>query len=329
MPDFPSQPLSPRARRAIDRVASEGDQSGGGHPYRLRRDEPTADGLRRVARDQLADAVANLRDSERDRATAVHEARKDLKKVRAVLRLTRERLGDDRYRAQNRRLRDAGRALAEARDAQVKLETLHGVESRFGSEAPEAAVQDLAERLRRDIERVGDGGDADLREAADRAIAEIEAGMEEVSDWPLSGKGWKLVKAGLVRSYARGRAAFEKTLASPTAPTVHEWRKRVKDLWYHLRLVRESWPEVLDALIEEAHELADLLGDHHDLEVLADDVRARDLPEEERTALVELTERRQEELLERAIPLGERVYAEKPADFKRRIRRYWRAWRTD
>jgi hypothetical protein len=40
-------------------------------------------------------------------------------------------------------------------------------------------------------------------------------------------------------------------------------------------------------------------------------------------------ERRREELQEQALPLGERLYEETPKQFTRRLKAYWRAWRSE
>jgi CHAD domain-containing protein len=114
--------------------------------------------------------------------------------------------------------------------------------------------------------------------------------------------------------------------AGAGAETVHEWRKRVKDLWYQLRLVRKAWPDQLDPLAEDAHALADQLGDHHDLTVLAADLAGREELAES-GVLAALIERRQSELLDAALKLGARLYAEKPKAFERRLGSYWAAWR--
>src|SRR5215211_1818908 len=56
--------------------------------FRITPGEPVPDEVRRVARGRIDHATDELRgNSESSRAAAVHEARKDMKKLRAVLRL--------------------------------------------------------------------------------------------------------------------------------------------------------------------------------------------------------------------------------------------------
>jgi hypothetical protein len=79
-------------------------------------------------------------------------------------------------------------------------------------------------------------------------------------------------------------------------------------------------------MADQAHELSDLLGDHHDLTVLSEDVDRRSgLDGEEALAIQGVIEGRQEELLEAAVPIGERLYAEPSKMFVKRLRAYWRA----
>jgi glycosyltransferase involved in cell wall biosynthesis len=63
--------------------------------FRLRPDEGPADGIRRIARGQLELASDRLEHSGRNEiGEAIHEARKSLKRLRAVVRLTREKGAD-------------------------------------------------------------------------------------------------------------------------------------------------------------------------------------------------------------------------------------------
>jgi CYTH domain-containing protein/CHAD domain-containing protein len=318
------------------RLAADGapGQSGGDEDeqrpsrgFRLKRKEQASDGIRRVVRGRVAKVLEALEvDIERDRAGAIHSARKDLKKIRAVLRLVRDGLGEDLFQAENRRYRAAGRALSGSRDAEVKVQTLDALEDHFTRRAPSASVGGW----RRLLEAERDAADRQAGSANSGALGEaigaVSAGEEAVDSWPLDGDSWGLVGTGLRRSYERGRKAMSRVADDPDPELVHEWRKRAKDLWYQLRLIRRAWPGLLEETVERTHELADLLGDHHDLTVLDEDLAER-TEVGSRPLLKELIECRQGELLGAALELGERLYAEKPKAFDRRMRAYWSAWR--
>ena len=309
---------------AVDRSTDDpgGDRE---RAYRLRRKEATEDGVRRIAIGQAEKAIEELTDLETGNpAEAVHAARKDLKKLRSLLRLVRDGIGDERYRAQNRRYRDAGRRLSESRDAVVKLETIAGLQGRFGGELPRPPLEAWRADLERERDEVGEGGA--LLVHVDAAIGEIESGRNEIAHWDFSIDSWELLASGLRRTYRRGRREMKRAAETRGADAVHEWRKRVKDLWYQLRIVHGAWPEVIGATADQAHDLADLLGDHHDLSVLAEDLGGRESVGEQK-ALLRAIERRQAELLDDALDLGDRLYAEKPKAFLGRLEAYWAAWR--
>jgi CYTH domain-containing protein/CHAD domain-containing protein len=310
------------ASRENGEVPSVGEKPGASAAYGLEAGEAAPDGIRRIAAGRAAEALGKLGAIEAEGAAAIHGARKDLKKLRAVLRLVRAELPKKLYREQNRRYRDAGRLLSDTRDAEVKVETLDDLEERFGREFPEA----VAEHWRRDLEReryaaVTDTG-GELAARVERARAAIEEGRAEILRWPLERDSFALLEAGVLSAYAEGREALVLVREEPSADHVHEWRKRAKDLWYQLRILRELWPGVLGETASEAHILTDLLGDHHDLAVLAEDLGSRDTIDP--GAIGELIRRRQDELLERAVELGERLYAEKPPAWAKRLGRYWK-----
>jgi CHAD domain-containing protein len=300
--------------------------------YRVRKGEDVADGVRRIATGRADSAIDHLRkDVEDEFATAVHEARKDLKKLRSVLRLVRDPLGDEVYRAENDRYREAAQLLSGARDAEVKLETLAALEERFDGRLPRPGLAPLLNGLEGEREALSnpaslsDGDDSSVADAANR----IEQGRDAIADWDLDGEGFELIADGLRRSCGRGRNRFQDTKDDPSAENVHEWRKRVKDLWYHLRIVQDARPNKLKKMGDRAHDLSDLLGDHHDLAVLREDAEGRAglLRRETIDSLDELIEQRQTELLDDALAVGEELYAEKPKKFAARIEGYWTEWR--
>ena len=299
-----------------------------GDGYRLRHGETAAEGMRRLASKRAAKAVGRLRDAQGgDLAGAIHGTRKDLKKIRAILRLVRDELGEKAYRAENRDYRDAGRLLSASRDAEVKLATLTALGERFGDSLSQGQARAWAAALEAERDRV-QAGEGD-EERSEQAIGAIEAAAKRIPDWPLGSGSWELLEPGLTRGYRRGRQALARAREERRAEDVHELRKRVKDLWYQLRLLHDAWPGPLGATAEEAHRLADLLGDHHDLAVLGEDLRGREGAGDSRERTEALIAARQEELLDEAIGLGARLYAEKPKCLRRRLRACWRAWEAE
>jgi CHAD domain-containing protein len=294
--------------------------------FELAAGEGAAADIRRIALGRAEAALEELDADNRDLAGAIHGARKDLKKLRALLRLVKDEIGRDTYRVESRRYRDAGRLLAGSRDAEAKLETLAALRRRFGEEllAGDAERwQAVLESEREEITTAAGDADGKIGEAR-RAI---EEGHDRIGDWPLGTGSWKLIGPGLGESYRQSRRALKRTLADPEADDVHELRKRSKDLWYQLRIVRGAWPALLGATADQVHDLTDLLGDHHDLAVLGEDLAGRDGigPTELLASLIQL---RQRELLSGALDLGKRIYAEKPNTFQRRLKAYWSAWRA-
>ena len=282
--------------------------------------------MTRIAAGRAEAALERLRGSgtgESDGAAAIHGARKDLKKLRTVLRLLRDELGKKRYRRANARFRAAGRALSGSRDAEVKLATLEAFSERAGG-LPGEAVDAWRKILERDRDALADSARSEA--LTSEAIAEIEAGLEEIHGWDLQGSSWRTIAPALTRSYRRGRKAMV-AAEGGGAEELHQWRKRAKDLWYELRLLERAWPGPLEAAADEAHSLSELLGDHHDLAVLREDLGERNLGLLEAQTLTATIERRQEELAEQAQALGHRLYAERPKRFARRLQRYWQAWR--
>jgi CHAD domain-containing protein len=112
----------------------------------------------------------------------------------------------------------------------------------------------------------------------------------------------------------------------PSAENLHEWRKRVKDLWHATQIVRAAQPKRLKRVSRRAHKLADLLGDGHDLSMLRDYVETHPQCFENETskrALVAVIDRRSNRLRDKALKRGRRLYKRPPKRFVRAIERGW------
>jgi CHAD domain-containing protein len=296
--------------------------------YRLHSGEPVSAGIKRIVLARVDDALAELGgETESIPAEAIHEARKDMKKVRSAIRLVRDALGDDLYRRENQHYRDIGRELSGLRDAEVLVETLESLAERFGS-AQEQRYAGLKERFQQELQARREDGSQEREMAA--AAAALTASRGRVETWPLDGDGWELIAPGINRSYRRGRKRLREIEYEASDETLHEWRKRAKDLWYQLRLIRDAEPELIGNLAAQAHDLSDHLGDDHDLALLREQAQRRregfGEPGDQRL-LLELIDQRRGELQFAASSLAERIYPEKPKKFTKRLGARWKLWR--
>ncbi|WP_440997914.1 CHAD domain-containing protein [Arhodomonas sp. SL1] len=297
--------------------------------YRL---DPQCDAdeeVRRIAGECIAWARDALALPAERRAEGVHEARKRLKELRALLRLIRPRLGKHRFRRENARFRDIARGLSEMRDADALLEAWDAMAVAEPTRFSRAAMRRVRDRLvsRRDA-GVGEGGPAEAIEGAHSALTEAATG---VSEWPLGARGFALVREGLHRSYRDGGRRLAVLDDGLTDAGLHEWRKRVKDHWYHTCLLERCWPAMLGARRRLLKQLSDALGDDHDLAMLQAlmDVEPGVFgPASTRRAVARAVARRRATLQADAFAVGRRLYAETPRALVIRWRAYWRLTRA-
>lgn len=318
----------------------------------MRPGEPWGGELRRMALRQLDLALEALdRGYEIPDERAVHETRKALKRLRALLRLLESELGATAYARESAALRDAGRALSGARDAEVMLATLDALiernrdklAGRGGVIRLRAAL--LAERSRAREDALGDP------RVRTQVLAELHACRVRIAMWQLpEDAGPELVEAGLLHLYRQGRKRWRRARSGKGDRTrlMHQWRKRVKDLRYALEILqpvelpRRETPKGkhrkrarrrlaaahkdakrLRREAKRADKLGELLGEDHDLAMLAKWIAAdhggvHRRPTRKR--ILKLIARRRRKLRMRSLHQGERLYGPRPKELMRRIR---------
>ncbi|HJS91009.1 MAG TPA: CHAD domain-containing protein [Steroidobacteraceae bacterium] len=293
----------------------------------LHRSESGTRRLAHIARAQIAAAIEALA-SRSPTDQVVHDARKELKRARATLRLLRDAIGDKAYRRENQALRDAARPLSLIRDRKVLLDTLNRLVKRFQGDAELPPTEHLRRVLRREraaTRRVALQG----RKPFTSSRAMLQAVRQRAARWRTGSADWEVLGAGLKRVYGKGRKAMAAAQSDRTPAKLHEWRKQTKYLWHQLQLLEPLWPGMIGELADQAHKLSDYLGDDHDVSVLRDKVMELDktLANSERRSLVRLIDVFRTELRDKAMVLGRRLYEESPTDFEARFAQYWRDWR--
>ena len=279
--------------------------------FRLDLDKKATSAARKTLAKRLSKAAERFGDD--DPGAALHDARKDLKKSRSLLRLMRPALTPELYRREMEILRGIARSLSAARDADVLPATLAGLREDCPGEVPEVAYVSLETRL------LGRANGSDPGRTLGDRVADLEAASRRVEEWPLRDLGWDDLVGQLEWSYRRGRRAMGAARREPGDERLHEWRKRTKDLLYQLQLLDAAWPSVLDAYVTQSHRLADLLGDDHDLAVLLAVLGDNGTAPPAVEPIVRLVRRRRADLQARAWGLGIRLYAEPPKALRRRL----------
>ncbi len=288
------------------------------------REESAGSGLRRMATELLDDArfrLAHFNSPDKD----IHETRKNVKKLRAILRLGRFGLGDLVYRRDNEFLRDLNRTLALMREAFVHIKLLNAMQQQF-EQLHEADIAVLKEELEQEHQQAI----SDYRDSPDRqdALARLDVMLAAVSRWPEFDRPREVLRCGLEAIYGRGREELAQLQHQVSDEHFHDWRKRVKYLWYHLRMMAPAWPQGIRSQAAILSELAELLGDDHDLAVFHQEILHGDIPLKpaQRKALINGLVDRRRDFAFQAIEVGKRLYVESPEAFSQRIMAYWDQW---
>lgn len=155
--------------------------------------------VRRLCCELLDDALETM---ERDgNFQAVHGMRKEIKKLRSVLRLTRGEIGKKAYRKHTDALREAANLLTAFRDAQVKLSAFDGLTKYFRRQLPARPFPEIRHALRENC--------AVEEKKLGRAIAPLKKilreSKEELDGLKIKSKGWRAIAPGFKKIYGNGR----------------------------------------------------------------------------------------------------------------------------
>jgi CHAD domain-containing protein len=286
--------------------------------FRLKLREPLPDGLKRVFREQIESALELCRHPAKQRGVTVHEVRKHLKKLRAAMRLAIPEVGKNRHTREDRCVRRIGRLVSDLRDAQVRLQTLIQLRDDTAKRPEDSPFPRIEELL--SLER--ESFSAAFAGWQKQAIPQLERVEARLLKWPLEGLTWKQICGAVGKIYKRGQRGLAKTIDDPEPENFHAWRKRVKDIWYQLRILQPLNRIVLTEMAHDAEVLGELLGREHDLNFLwarLETERGDEALRDELAHLEKLVRKRGKRLRTNALELGRRFYAEPAKAFAKRI----------
>ena len=286
--------------------------------FRLKLREPLPEGLKRVLAEQIDAALHLCQHPAKQRGVTVHEVRKHLKKLRAAMRLAIGQVGKNCHTREDRCVRKIGRLVSDLRDAQVRLQTF----SELRHQGVKTVGQQFFPRTEELLLLERESFSAAFAGWQNQAIPQLERVKARLMNWPLEGLTWKQICGAVGKIYKRGQRGLAKTINDPEAENFHAWRKRVKDIWYELRILQPLNRVVLEQIAHDAEVLGELLGREHDLHFLlarlekdsGDETLAGELAQ-----LKKLIGKRCKRLQRDALELGRRFYAEPAKAFAKRV----------
>jgi CHAD domain-containing protein len=311
----------------------------------LKRNEGLTEGLQRVSQELLSDLLQAIG---REKLTPgqVHDARKIIKNLRAMLRLTRGALSDEARRAGNQALRKLAGPLSGPRDAVVTLAAFEDVyhEGLDGDPRPKVESswatqlhQSLAEKAHAlvPVESYQDGAE-EVRRLGGQLLP-FEDVQSKGGRRKKGGDGsWEtIVHEGLRKTYRQGRGLMDQVVANPDSSDEewHELRKRVKDLGYQLTLLKKV--RGVRPLLRKLDKAGTALGDARDLTLLRDSLgnlqdKGEFTPADRLTYQKLLThiKERSQSLHGRALKVIGGVYRRGSKRFAARLAKRFRQWQV-
>ena len=291
--------------------------------YELRQDEILGDGIRRIVSHQIERAIKASKAEQNGKGSPVHETRKHLKKARAALCLVSGEIDRDVWKRADRCLGKVGDLISEVRDAEVRLETVR--ELRDFARGKKRSFQETEELLAFEL----DSFLAAFSEWPQEAGEQLSHTLERIGEWPLDDLGCKRLRKNVQKTYQGGRKSLRKAIEKTSTKRLHTFRKRAKELWYQLRLLRPLAPAVFKEMNDELKSIGQYLGQIHDLAFVAARMASFGPARKQGERILKvLIEARAAELEQTAVALGERFYAERPKRFARRIAKNFSKWET-
>jgi CHAD domain-containing protein len=234
----------------------------------LKNKESADEDIKRILYDQIDTALSYLEnESDNNFDESIHEVRKCMKRIRAVIRLIRDDIGKQNFRRENFFFRDINRNVSELRSINVNIETLAKLNS-DQSTGYEALIDHFIELKEKIIYKLCLEDDR-----LGKVVKMLKKGKNRTGRILIKNKDFEILFLGFIRVFNQCLRSMILAKKEPTNGNLHEWRKKAKYLCYQFQVLEPVLPEELGIYTPKLDKLADYLGEDHDLSELEDSLR--------------------------------------------------------
>jgi CHAD domain-containing protein len=294
--------------------------------FQIDPEAPVGTGLLAVIRAEIRTIIETVGPrAHGSRRQRVRRARTGCKRVRAALKLLRSS-SPRFYESTNGFFRDAGRQLSHIRDAEVLLPAFDELLERYGSPAPRADFVPLRRFLAAGRRRFT-GNSGAIEGALSDFIRHMRVADRRLSRFQPTGQDFGAIAGGLRIAYGNGRRTYRTACRGNCDVDFHQWRKAVKVVRYHNRLLRRIWPPAMKPVRGSLDDLSSLLGEDHDLAMVSECLlkgRRMGLDFRHVKAAMRLIDLAHRESRASAKIKGALLFDQKPGAWLRQVEQQWR-----
>jgi len=214
--------------------------------FRISKRETVRDNIMRILLEQVDYILELCENEQEDMHRSIHEIRKSIKRIRAVLRLIREEIGYSSYYRENVFYRDINRTTSDLRTYYVLAQTLEKFSSDLSKKIPAENMEPLIRSMSDKKEKLL-SGIISSKGLLKNLSSEFRKARTRIPDLPIEHNGFEVFRGGVSRMYRQGRDYLITAKKKPDMHLLHDMRKRMKYLWYHMEILKPIYPGTLKA----------------------------------------------------------------------------------
>ncbi len=290
----------------------------------ISRTENVKENIERILLEQIDYILMHCEGGQKDIHKSIHEIRKSIKRIRAVLRLIREEIGYSSYYRENVFYRDLNRRLSDLRNLNVLILNLERLKKDLSVTIPGEKLDPLIGFLlgKRDKMVAGKILQDDF---LSKLAGKILNARKRISELPISNNSFEAFAGGMYRMYRQGKDYLITAGKDPDPHLLHDMRKRMKYLWYQIEILKPMYPGLLKAFAGSLENITEKLGIYHDFDVLSEYLHDPDIELDAgiQEALLEACEFKKSALLKEILRKAGALFSEEPEALIHRMEQYW------
>lgn len=297
-------------------------------PYTVSKSEPIESSLKTILVSGIKDAANVLSLSQGLHREQFKQARKSLKKARAVLYLLRDSISESKFSEEEKTLKKLSRTFRDVRDAHVTEEVLTALakahQKELNKEEWAEIMQALVAESKKTVEKVFQE-EKKLKEA----IALLQAAIERIPEVKIKGSPWNSIEECLRATFLECFEYSETCQDTQEEEYFVAWRKTVKFLRVELDFFIEALSPDIKKWNQDLHTLSDVLGEYQDLTLIEDQIQECEKSIENKKALhkfEKLLHERKKVLRKTARKLGREIFTSKPKAFVKDFSQSTKSW---